>query len=117
MDDVLKLLSQTMTKNKYGVDEPTISEKDVFCEVHSVSRSEVFEGGRNGLNPAFQFTIFAEEYEGESIVEYNGKTFAIYRTYHIPGTDYMELYVERKGGTNGQKGNCGDPGGGDPGDP
>ena len=116
MDDVLKLLSQTMTKNKYGVDEPTISEKEVFCEVHSVSRSDVFEGGRNGLNPAFQFTVFAEEYEGESIVEYNGKTFAIYRTYHIPGTDYMELYVERKGGTNGQ-GYSGEPGGGDPVDP
>lgn len=117
MDDVLKLIGQTMTKNKYGVDEPTPEAKEIFCEVHSVSRSEVFEGGRNGLNPAFQFTIFAEEYEGESIVEYNGKNYSVYRTYQIPGTDYMELYVERKGGTNGQKGDSGDPGGGDPGDP
>ncbi|MCR5404346.1 MAG: hypothetical protein K6E91_11100 [Butyrivibrio sp.] len=127
MDDVLKLIGQTMTKNKYGVDEPTPEAKEIFCEVHSVSRSEVFEGGRNGLNPAFQFTIFAEEYEGESIVEYNGETYSVYRTYRIPssvyrtnqipGTDYMELYVERKGGTNGQKGDSGDPGGGDPGNP
>lgn len=116
MDDVLKLISQTMTKNKYGVDEPTPTAKEIFCEVHSVSRTEVFEGGRNGLNPAFQFTIFAEEYEGESIVEYNDRLYSIYRTYHIPSTDYMELYVERKGGTNGQ-GDSGEPGGGDPVDP
>ena len=103
MDDVLKLLSETFEKNEYGIQKPVQTFREVFCEVHSVTRSEVFEGGRNGLNPAFQFTIFQGEYNGETIVEYQGRTFSIYRTYIIPGTDYIELYVERKGGTNGQE--------------
>lgn len=105
MDDVMVLLTQTFVKDEYGVDQPTIERKDVFCQVHSVTRAEVFEGGRNGLNPAFQFTMFAGDYSGESVVEYQGRTFSIYRTYIVPGTDYIELYVERKGGTNGQEGN------------
>lgn len=103
MDDVLVLLTQDFEINKYGVQVPVITRKEVFCQVHSVTRAEVFEGGRNGLNPAFQFTIFAGEYSGEAVVEYQGRTFSIYRTYLVPGTDYIELYVERKGGTNGKE--------------
>ena len=41
------------------------------------------------------------------VVEYEGETYSIYRKYEIPGTDYTELYFERKGGTNGQKENNG----------
>lgn len=103
MDDVLVLLSETMTKNEYGINVPTITRTEVFCEVHSVTRAEVFEGGRNGLNPQFQFTIFNGDYNGESIVEYQERTYSIYRTYQVPGTDYIELYVERKVGTNGKE--------------
>lgn len=103
MDDVLVLLSETMTKNEYGINVPTTTRTEVFCEVHSVTRAEVFEGGRNGLNPQFQFTIFNGDYNGESIVEYQEKTYSIYRTYQVPGTDYIELYVERKVGTNGKE--------------
>ncbi len=102
MDDVLKLISQEYTKDKYGVSKPTQVYKEIFCEVHSVTKQEFYEAGRNGLNPAFQVTIFAAEYNGESLIEYQGKTYSIYRTYHVPGTDYMELYIERKGGSNGK---------------
>lgn len=102
MDDVLKLISQTFTTDKYGIQKPTETVKEVFCECHSVTRSEFFEAGRNGLNPEFRFTVFHEEYEGESIVEYRGMRYGIYRTYIVPGTDYIELYAERKGGLNGK---------------
>lgn len=103
MDDVLVLLSQEYMKDEYGVPQPLITRKEVFCQVHSVTRAEVFEGGRNGLNPTFMFTVFNGDYAGETIVEYQGRTYSIYRTYIVPGTDYIELYVERKGGTNGKE--------------
>lgn len=103
MDDVIKLISQEYIKNKYGVPEPNPTYKEIFCQINSISRQEFFDAGRNGLNPAFEVTILAAEYNGESVLEYNGKTYSIYRTYHVPETDYMELYVERKGGTNGQQ--------------
>lgn len=103
MDDVIKLISQAFVKDKYGVSKPTLVYNEIFCQIHSVTKQEFYDAGRNGLNPAFQVTIFAAEYNGESMLEYQEKTYSIYRTYHVPGTDYMELYVERKGGTNGQQ--------------
>ena len=100
MDDVIILVSESKAKDEYGVDRKSYTQKEVFAKVNSVTRQEFFLGGRNGLNPAFSFTVFADDYSGESICQYDGKQYSIYRTYHVPGTDYLELYVERKGGTN-----------------
>jgi SPP1 family predicted phage head-tail adaptor len=106
MDDVIKLLSTTYEKNKYGQDIPVNTAREVFCDKKSVSRNEFFNAGRNGLNPQYVFTVFKGEYSGESICEYNGLTYSIYRTYESDD-DYIELYVERKGGTNGEESNSG----------
>ena len=54
------------------------------------------------MNPAYKMTMFSGDYDGESIVEYLGETFSVYRTYQS-NTDTIELYVERKGGTNGKQ--------------
>lgn len=70
----------------------------------SISQNEFFEGGRNGLNPSFKFTMFYADYNNEPMVEYNGDSYAVYRTY-LTRTDKIELYVERKGGTNGIQSN------------
>lgn len=103
MNDVLILYSDQWITNKYGVQEPNPepTKKEVFCEKHSVSRSEFFNAGRNGLNPQFVFTMFAGDYDGETECEYDGDTYSIYRTY-LTDSDYIELYVERKGGMNGK---------------
>jgi len=98
--EVLTLISESQEQDANGVWHKTITEQQVFCQVDSVTRSEFFDGGRNGLNPEFRFTIFFGDYEGQREVRYKGKTYAVYRTYHAR-TDVMELYVERKGGTNG----------------
>lgn len=101
MDAVLTLIAQTNTKNEYGVTQKTVSPRNVFCKVQSVTRTEFFEGGRNGLNPEFQFTVFSGDYDGETLCEYNGNSYGIYRVYRTDD-DYIELYAERKGGTNGK---------------
>ncbi len=101
MDAVLTLVSKTRTQDEYGMWKETQTTREIFCQVESVTRAEFFDGGRNGLNPEFQFTVFSGDYEGETVCQYDGKQYAIYRTYRVPGTDYMELYAERKGGTNG----------------
>ena len=110
--DVIKLLSVAKTQDDFGVWRETITEREVFCQVDSVSAAEFFEGGRNGLNPSFRMTLFFGDYAGESMLIYNGATYAIYRTYQRRD-DIMELYVERKGGTNGKKGDAGQSGNGD----
>lgn len=110
MNDTLFLLSTTYTKDKYGQSIPTNVKVEVFCDKQSVSRSEFHNAGRNGLNPQFVFTVFKGDYNGEAVCEYDGLTYSIYRTYETD-SDYIELYVERKGGTNGEESNSGQSGG------
>ena len=120
MDDVLKLIPTTQQRDSAGVMR-TIegTPREVLCHVRSVSRSEFYKAGRNGLNPALLFVVFGAEYQDETILEYRGQRYAIYRTWQVPdsgsglqksgmrskydyGADYLELYAERKGGTNVQ---------------
>lgn len=53
------------------------------------------------MNPEFRFTVFFGDYSDEPIVIYKGNRYAVYRTY-LTRNDRLELYVERKGGTNGE---------------
>ena len=76
---------------------PTPDKRLVYANVTSVSSAEFFEGGRNGLNPEYRMIMFAPDYEGEEVVEYNGTRYTVYRTYQSR-SDTIELYVElRKG--------------------
>ncbi len=100
--DICYLLSQTRTQDAYGVWRENITERMVFCSVNSVTRNEFFEGGRNGLNPEFRITMFAGDYNGETLLKYKGLSYAIYRTFYGKN-DTLELYVERQGGANGKE--------------
>ena len=97
----ITLLATTKTQNAYGVWVETQTSRNVFCQVDSVTRAEFFEGGRNGLNPEFRMSMFFGDYEGEKLLIYNGNTYSVYRTFQAKN-DTIELYVERKGGTNGK---------------
>ena len=97
-DDVLELVSTTMEQNAYGVWTQTETTRQVFCRVSSVSQTEFFEAGRNGLNPEWRFSVFAADYQDEETVLYKSKRYGVYRTYR--DGDFIELYVERKGGVN-----------------
>lgn len=103
MDDILTLIAPGTDRDALGVPTGAAQERDVFCQVNDVTRAEFYQAGRSGLNPEFQFTVFAGDYAGETVCRFHGQQFGIYRTYHVPGTDYMELYAERKGGTNGSR--------------
>ena len=97
---VITLIAQENVQDDFGVWRSSPKKTDVFAQVDSVTRSEFFEGGRNGLNPEFRFTMFGPDYNGEKIVEYNGDRYAVYRTF-VARTDVLELYVQREGGVNG----------------
>lgn len=101
MDDVIVLISESYTVNDYGVRVPTETRQQVFCKVKSVTRAEFFDGGRNGLNPQYEFDIFVGDYSEQAIIEYKEKRYSVYRVHQPENADYIELYCERKGGTNG----------------
>lgn len=117
MDGVAYLIKKNYAQDRRGVWKWTEERRRVFCQTGSVSRTEFFEAGRSGLNPAFVLTVFAGDYDGEDMVEYEGKAYGIYRTYQSKGNsyvgvntklrqdllkDYVELYLEEKGGVNEQ---------------
>lgn len=101
MDDVMLLISVTTDRDNKGVLRESETSRQVFCRVKSIRQSEFFQAGRNGLNPEWSFTVFHADYAGEEIVEYAGKRYKVYRTFHVPGTDDLEIYTERRGGKNG----------------
>jgi len=101
MDSVIDLVATTYVKNAYGVSIPTNTARTVFAQIGPITRAEYAAAGRNGLNPSFMASVWAGDYLGERTVTYEGQGYAVYRTYKPPNSDYIELYCERKGGTNG----------------
>lgn len=96
MTDVITLVTQTITTDKYGNEVAKETEKTVFCEVDSISQTEFYAAANTELNPEYKFTIFFGDYEGEEVVVFNGARYSVYRTYRTG--DNLELYAERKVG-------------------
>ena len=95
---VITLVADTRVQDDNGVWRDGVRKtRDVFAQVDSVTRSEFFDGGQNGLKPEYRFTLFFGDYEGESELIYNGVTYSIYRSYYGRRDD-VELYVEKKAG-------------------
>lgn len=98
VDDVLTLVSAASEQDENGIWHNTETETQVFCTVKSASRAEVFEGGRIGLNPEYQFNVFSGDYDGQEILKFHGQAYTIYRKYTTG--DVTELYCEKRKGTD-----------------
>ena len=98
--DIINLYTDTITYNDYGVAVKQRTAREVYCKVDSVTRSEFFDAGKAGLKPEYRITMFGGDYQGENLVGYNGRLYSVYRTF-MAKTDIIELYVERKAGTDG----------------
>lgn len=99
--NVINLISRTYTQDEIGQFIETESKRQVYCDVGSITRTEWYDAGRNGMQPAYVFTMFAPDYQGEKIVEFEGKRYGVYRTW-IARNETIEVYVEEKGGLNEQ---------------
>lgn len=75
--------------------------RTILARMDDVSRSEFFAAGQYGMRPEFRFLVNPVEYRGEKVCAWNGQRYAIYRTYHVPGTDDLELYAQREAGVTG----------------
>lgn len=99
---ILTLITPVMQADEYGIMQPMEPERrDVMARLDSITASEFFEAGRNGLKPEYRFIMFLYDYDGQKIVEYEGRQYSVYRTY-MGRNDTVELYVEQRGATNGQ---------------
>lgn len=97
MLDEITLIKTTYEKDALKQQAGTEVSRVLLCRIGSISASEFFDAGRNGIKAQFRATIFAPDYEGELTAEYHGKRYGIYRTY-LARDDALELYLEPKAG-------------------
>lgn len=98
--NVITLRASTATVDAYGVTRMQWTTTDVYARVESVSASEFFEGGQNGLKPEYRFIVSAWDYNDEMELAFNGQLYSVYRVYRRT-QDLVELYAERKAGVHG----------------
>ena len=96
--DVITLIKKNPVQTTNYTWQDAEEETEVFCDVRSITQTEWFEAGRNGIqHPAYIFVMNRNEYSGQQIVEYQGQRYGVYRTYAAKNEN-LELYCEAKGG-------------------
>lgn len=101
MDDVIKLISTgEASYDASGNEILTETERQVFCQVRSVGRSEFYQAAQNNLHPEYIFVISNyRDYLGEKELIYTDwtgqtKRYSITRTYR--SGDSVELTASEK---------------------
>lgn len=107
MDDLITLIKEGYTRDDIGQMVPVETSRQVWARLQSVTRAEWADAGQSGMQPQLVAVTPIVNYDGESIVQLGSgestKRYAVYRTYFGPNSDTIELYLERKVGTNGPK--------------
>lgn len=90
--NIVTLVKTVPSKDSFGQMVEEESFNVVPCTIRSVSASEFFQGGQNGLRPEWQLTIFSGDYNKEKECILEGVRYEIYRTY-LGSNDSIELYL------------------------
>ena len=87
----------------HPVDSPEEDEKtSVYAELRPIGRDEFQAAGVNGYKAESQYTIWANEYDGQPEIEADNKRLTIYRTYGPRKDGKMELYAAERVGNYGR---------------
>ena len=93
----IALVSIEYTQDDLGEWIETRTNTEIFGWVESISMSEFYQAGMQGLEPDYKITIWAQEYGNQELIEYKDKIYNVYRTYRRKD-GRLEMYVtERKG--------------------
>lgn len=92
----VKLISVTYTEDEVGNQIPAETFTEVWAEVTGIRQSEFYNAALAGLKPEITFIIWANEYIGQTKVEYNGIKYKLIRTYINPAkSEMIELICEK----------------------
>lgn len=71
--------------------------RDVFADVKSVKRSEFWAGRQSDVELVLTVGMRACEYDGERLLDYNGKRYRVERAYTADGENIELNCSENKG--------------------
>ena len=93
-NDVIELVSVTHTRNDAGELVPHETKREVFANRKSVRQSEFYAAAQIGLRLEQMFEVLEADYDGETLVIYDGKRYEVERTYSR-GHERLELICKR----------------------
>lgn len=81
--DVVDLLIYEEGKDEDGFPTPPVetSRRTVFVNKKDVRSSEFYMANQQGVALKFMFEMHSFDYEGEEILEYEGRQYKVFRTY------------------------------------
>ena len=95
MNEVITLIQQTHGVDAYGDPEVTEITRDVFAKMGSIGQKEFYQAHAVGLQPEIKFVLSDYlDYEGESLVQYEGQRYRVLRTYR--NGQELEITVYRE---------------------
>lgn len=95
MNEVISLIKQTDGVDAYG--DPAITEtaREVFAKLGSIGQKEFYQAHAVGLKPELKFVLTDYlDYEGESLVQYEGQRYRVLRTYRKGQELELTVYQE-----------------------
>lgn len=95
MNEILILIQQTRSVDEYGDQVVTEITREVFAKLGSIGQKEFYQAHAVGLQPELKF-ILADylDYNGETLVQYNGQRFRVLRTYRAGQELEITVYRE-----------------------
>lgn len=79
--EIVLIADKTDETDRDGYPIKTETEKTVFARKKSVARTEFYEALRSGMNPVYIFEMFAGDYDGQRLVEYEGVRYEVARSF------------------------------------
>ena len=94
--DEITLITEQESQEKHnenGFANPAISEmkRTVFCNKRSISQTEYYKAQQSGKQVEVKVEVHTVDYEGETLVELEGKRYSVLKNYVPADSDITEL--------------------------
>lgn len=88
MDDVITLIKETVIgHDPHGNEIVEQQEREVFCQIYGITRSEFYSAAAAGLHPEITARLSDfEDYEGETTARHDGVLYSVIRAYRDSGS-------------------------------
>ena len=87
--DLITLKDETITQNENGYPVTSYTDKQVWANKKSVTRSEFYSANANGINIVIAFEVHDEDYTNQKYISYDDVLYEVVRTYQRK--DIIEL--------------------------